>query len=361
MKILYIAAQNVVGQLEFWRQVHEARGNRCRYVTFFPSPSGFPDDICLQLPLLPHTPLGLRLRAGLYHLTRGPGAGRSPLPGNPPVWRPRGKVERAFFAWRDQLWRFWVEPAIERYGLLDYDVYHLDGGLGFYRHGQFVSRLARLGKPILVTYNGMDFRQRGVLPPVDRQAWLNLTSEYDLISRHPNMRYLFLPFDADGYPTRLRSYDRITICHAPRNRRVKGSDVIISACRSLEKSHNVRFSLIENRPHDECMALKAQADIYVDQVTDAAPGYGMNSVEAMALGLACCTRMNAAYQALMPQHPFVNVTPENLLDKLTELVESPPHIAHCAQAGRRWLETHHSLAAAGDQLYGYYRSLGIVA
>ena len=41
MKILYIAAQNVVGQLELWQRIHESRGNRCRYITYFPSTCGF--------------------------------------------------------------------------------------------------------------------------------------------------------------------------------------------------------------------------------------------------------------------------------------------------------------------------------
>ena len=359
MKILYIAAQNVVGQLELWQKIHRARGNECRYVTYFPSAWGFPDDICLHLPLTPHTPRPMLLRNWLYRFTKGPGGNVYELPGNPPIWRPGTPPERVFFRFRDQLWRFWVEPAIKRYGLMDYDIYHLEGGLEFYRNGGFVRRLSEAGKAILGTYHGMDFRNRGVIPAVDRYIQLNLTSELDLLPRHPNMHYLYLPFDMSLYQPTQQLHDPITLCHAPRNKYGKGSEDIIAACRALEESHGTRFHFIHGKPHAEVMALKARSDIYIDQVADIGPGYGMNSVEAMALGLACCTRMNEEYQAFMPDHPFIHVTPDNLLEKLTELWENPELILEKGREAHRWGLCHHDLSAVGDQLYGYYQELGI--
>lgn len=359
MKILYIAAQNVVGQFDSWRKIHQEHGNESRFITYFPSALGFNDDICLHLPLVPHGRLTRRLRHLLYRYIKGPKGNWTDLKGDPPLWRPRTPPERAFFALRDRLWRLCVEPAIRKHGLMDFDIYHLEGGLEFYRNGGFVRRVAKEGKYILATYHGRDFRNRGVIPAVDGYVHLNLTSEYDLIPRHPNFHYMFLPYDVDAFRPKDRLNDPIAICHATRSRYAKGSDLIIAACRSLEEMHGIRFILIENRPHDEAMALKAQADIYVDQVADVAPGYGMNSVEAMALGVACCTSMTEEYQAFMPDHPFVNVNPGNLLSKLTELVKNPELILEYGQKARQWAEDHHSLRVVGDQLYGYYRQLGI--
>ena len=361
MKILYISPQNTVGTLGLWQRIHQDRGHECRFVTYFPSPMGFPDDICLHLPLVSGAPRFARLRQRVYTRTKGPLGDETRLPGEPPVWKPGSLAERAFFTFRDRLWRYWVEPAIRRYRLLDFDVYHLEWGLEFYRSGRFVDRLARLGKPILATYHGQDFRNRGIIPAVDRRVWLSLTSEHDLIPRHPNLHYLFLPFDVQAFVPDNQLHDPVTICHATRNRYVKGSNVIIEACQALEKSHGVRFILIEDQPHDITLALKKQADIYVDQVANVAPGYGMNSIEAMAMVLACCTNMDEDYQAFMPEHPFVNVNPGNLLGKLTELVENPDLIRERGRAARRWAETHHDLNVVGDQLYGYYRRLGIVS
>ena len=361
MKVLYISPQNTVGTLGLWQRLHHDRGHECRYVTYFPSPMGFPDDICLNLPLAGPGRGFTRLRHWIYQRSRGSLGDEAPVPGNPPVWRPAGLAQRTFFALRDRLWRLWVEPAIRRYGLLDFDVYHLEWGLEFYRDGRFVQRLARRGKPILATYHGQDFRNRGVVPAIDRHVGLNLTSEADLLPRHPKLHYLFLPFDVQAVQPRKSLNDPITLCHATRNRYVKGSDVIINACRALEKSHGVRFTLIENQPHETTLKRKGEADIYIDQVANLAPGYGMNSVEAMALGLACCTNMGPDYTALMPRHPFLQVTSGDLLAQLTALVENPRRITQLGRAARKWAEDHHDLQGVGDQLYGYYRQLGIDA
>ena len=359
MKILYISPENTVGTLALWQRIHRERGNECRTITYFPSDTGFPDDICLNLPLISPSPGFIRLRNWVYTHTKGPLGDVHEVPGNPPVWQPGSWAEQIFFSFRDWLWRFWVEPAIEKYGLLDYDVYHLEWGLEFYRNGSLVKRLAQLGKPILATYHGQDMRHRGVVPAVDQHVQLSLSSEYDLLARYPGMRYLFLPYDVQAHASATELHHPITLCHATRNRFAKGSDAIIAACEALERSHGIRFILIENRPHEEVMALKRQADIYIDQVSDVAPGYGMNSIEAMALGIACCSLMNEEYQAFMPDHPFVNVTPDNLLGQLTALVEQPAALLKRGEQCRQWVQAHHSLEVVGDQLYDYYRELGI--
>ena len=246
MRILYIAAMNVVGQFDSWRKIHLERGNECRFITYFPSEYGFEDDICLYLPLVPYGRLARRLRHLLYKVTKGPKGNWTDLKGDPPLWQPMTLPERAFFALRDQLWRLWVEPAIRKHGLMDFDVYHLEGGLGFYRSGAFVRRAAKAGKYILATYHGRDFRNRGVIPTIDDFVQLSLTSEYDLIPRHPNLHYMFLPYDVEAFRPKDRLGDPITICHATRSRYAKGSDQIIDVCRGLEESHGVRFILIEN-------------------------------------------------------------------------------------------------------------------
>ncbi len=359
MKILYISPENTVGTLSLWQQVHRDRGHECRYITFYPSPMGFADDIALRLPLVHGSRLYEPLRERFYRWTRGPLYAAGKLPGNPPVWRPRNPLERLFFALRDRLWRLKIEPAIRAHDLLNFDIYHFEWGLDLYRNGNFISRVADRGKALLATYHGQDFRNRGVLPAIDGRVGLSLTSEYDLIPRHPHLKYLYLPYDVSGTRPRKLLNDTLTICHATRNRYVKGSDIIIAVCRQLEASHGIRFLLVENRSHAEVLAAKAQADIYIDQITDVAPGYGMNSIEAMALGVACCTRMDAAWEAFMPDHPFVNVTPANLLAELTALVEDRDRLLELGRRARQWAESHHDLPAAGDMLYGYYRELGL--
>ena len=35
MKILYISPENTVGTLSLWKQIHESRGNECKFVTLY--------------------------------------------------------------------------------------------------------------------------------------------------------------------------------------------------------------------------------------------------------------------------------------------------------------------------------------
>ncbi|MCH8023436.1 MAG: hypothetical protein IIB43_01895, partial [Candidatus Marinimicrobia bacterium] len=188
MKILYLSPENTVGTAGLWQRIHQQRGNQCRVITFFPSDLGFTDDICLNLPLTGTARWFRSLRNTIYKRTKGPLGDVTDLPGNPPVWQPGSRLERAFFAFRDRLWRFWVEPAIRRYGLLDFDVYHFEWGLDFYRQGGFIRRLVERNKPLLATYHGQDLRHRGVIPAVHKHIWLNMSSEHDLLARCEGMR-----------------------------------------------------------------------------------------------------------------------------------------------------------------------------
>ena len=255
MKILYIAPENVVGNLNLWKKLHEDRGNECKYITYFPSQFGFPDDICLNLPLVAPKPMFFKLRESIYKKTGGPQK-TIELEGYPPVWTSSNVAVKWFFKFRDKLWRFWIEPAIKKYGLLDFDVYHLETGLGFYRNGSFVNRISDSGKPIFNIFHGVELRHRGVLPQIDKHVTLNLTSELDLIPKHPNLKYLYLPYNVECVAPNYNLHKPITVCHATRNRYFKGSDIIIDVCRELEKSHNIRFLLIENLPHSETIRLK---------------------------------------------------------------------------------------------------------
>ncbi len=357
MKILYIAPENVVGNLNLWQKIHRHRGHECRYITYFRSRFGYPEDICLNLPLVAPHPWFIRLRESVYRSCGGPDI-TVELPGYPPIWAPSNPLIAAFFRFRDWLWKFWVEPAIDQNGFLEFDVFHLETGLEFYRHGGFLKRLAA-DKLIVNTFHGIELRHRGVIPAVDPYIQMNFTSELDLLTRHPKMQYLFLPFDLEPFHPAGYVHSPITICHATRNRYFKGSDIIIDTCTKLEREYGIRFILIENRPHAETIQLKKQADIYIDQVTNVAPGYGMNSIEAMAMGQVCVANIDENYEHFLSDHPFVHADPNTLENVLISLIRTPEKLMKIGQAGRRWAEKHHSCDAVGESLYRYYRSMGL--
>lgn len=357
LKILYISPENTVGVLTYWQRAHRLMGNECRYVTFFKSASGYSDDILLNLPLVAAKPWFLKSRLFFTrHVERL--IPWEDIGGNPPIWNPP-KWEKTLFKLREKLWQPKIEKAIKEYHLEDFNIYHFEWGSDFYRDARFAKKMKKRGKKIICHYHGQDMRNRGVIPEIDAISDLNLTSELDLTFRHPNLKYIFLPFDVKAFEMKEKLSEPITICHATTNRYIKGSNEIIKICKELEKSHNIRFILIERQPHSVTMELKRQSDIYVDQISDHAWGYGMNSLEALSMGIVCATYLNPTYQNFIPDHPFINVTPSTLKEKLITLIENPDIIREKSIESRKWVEKYHDFKNAIKTLYKYYQSIGI--
>ena len=147
MKVLYISPENTVGTLDLWKKAHEARGNQCTFVTLYPTKHSYDPGICLNLPLVNTSPFYMKIRHRYYQIARGIKGDYREKEGYPPVWKPNSKLEKWYFQFRDWLWHFKVEDAIKDQNLLNYDIYHLEWGLEFYRDGRFVKKLKEAGLP----------------------------------------------------------------------------------------------------------------------------------------------------------------------------------------------------------------------
>ncbi|MDD3094977.1 MAG: glycosyltransferase [Candidatus Marinimicrobia bacterium] len=364
MNILYISPENTVGTFDLYKRIHEAHGNRVKYVTFYHSPKGFQEDICLNLPFNFTRPFLKNMRHRIYQLYRGKEGYHKEREGNPPVWRPEGRLDAAFIAWKEKRWDPKIRKAIEKFGLHDADIVHFESGMDFYRDARFASEMKARGAGIVCHYHGEDLRTRGVLEPLDALSGLNLTNELNLMKKHPGMQYIFLPFDPGAFSSRYRpdreKHKPLWVTHAPTNRYYKGSDIIIPVCRRLEAEGLIRFILIENLPHAKAMELKCRSDIFIDQVADRGGwGYGMNSLESLALGICTLTEMNAEYESFLPDHPFINVNAGNLYERLKESVLNENLRRNASESGPEWVRRHHGLQAVGESLYDYYEMAGI--
>ncbi|MCD6233650.1 MAG: hypothetical protein J7K63_01250 [Candidatus Marinimicrobia bacterium] len=359
-KILYISPENIVGLLSTWKKAHETVGNSCRYVTMFHTILDFPEDICLDLPLITNQNWYLKIRRKLQTrwYQRDPDVER---PGNPPWWTPANKVEALYFKMRDRLWQRRIEKAIRLHGLEDFDIYHFEWGLDLYRDCRFAERLKRAGKHIVTHYHGIDLRNRGVLPKMDELSDLVLTNELDLLPRYPGMKYLFLPYDTEQFHQKESVNTPLRILHMTMNRYFKGTERIIEVCRQLEKDFNVEFILLERVPHDQAMAIKATCDINIDQISNTGGwGYGMNSVESLSMGICTCTNMLPEYEAFIPDHPFVNINSENLYEQLADLIRNPEKILKKGAEGKAWVRKTHGVNSVREKLYQYYREAGFI-
>ncbi|MCD6440255.1 MAG: glycosyltransferase [Candidatus Marinimicrobia bacterium] len=358
LKILYISPENTVGILSYWKKAHEINGNYCRFVTFYKTSAGYENDILLNLPLIASKSWYLRSRKVLSRVADGREL-HANLSGYPPVWNPP-VWQKKMMEFRELIWRPKINHAIREYNLEDFDVYHFEWGLDFFRNAAFAKRMKARGKKIVCHYHGQDMRNRGVIPDMEAISDLNLTNELDLLYRHPNLKYLFLPYDVKAFEIKQSLNRPLTICHATTHRIIKGSDRIIAVCKELEKSHGIRFIFIENQPHAKVLELKRQADIYIDQIGALTWGYGMNSLEALSIGLVCVTSLNETYESFIPDHPFVNANGENLKEKLIELIEQKELLREKQIVSREWVEKHHDYRNVVKELYQYYEKyLGV--
>lgn len=337
---------------------HRARGNECRWITFFHTPYRFQEDLCFNLWAMPSRPWVHSFRRTLNRLQSLPNL--LDLEGNPPYWKPASIWEEWLYRLRDSVNTPRILNAIRRWSLDDYDIYHFEQGIDPFRNGRWARELARRGKHIVCFYHGTDLRNRGVIREVHRVSGLNLTSEIDLLPRLPAMKYLYLPIDTDELHPNPRPPDgRIHIGHAARNRSLKGSDVIEAAVRRLAHRYPVDWVMIENMPHDEALRIKATCDIFIDQITDKGGwGYGASSIESLAMEMPTLTLINPHTAAFLGEHPFVSVSSETLERELVGLIEEPERRRKLGKQGREWVIRRHGLDSVMNALYAYYHEAG---
>jgi hypothetical protein len=251
--------------------------------------------------------------------------------------------------------------AIDRYGLEGFDVIHYDGGLDFFRDSRIAKRWKEEGKKIVCHYMGSDLRVRGIDPVMDELSDLNLTNESDHLLLHPDIHYIYIPFDSSQYRVRQGANERLRIVHSPSNRASKGTELILPVIDRVRKNRDIEFVLIEGKPHSEVLALKQTCDIAIEQVGNyGGTGYGRNSLETLAMGIPTITEMTEDYVAWLPENPFILATPDTLFQRILDLIDNQSLRQQQSKSGRAWVEKYHSFEAVNIQLMQLYRDHGIV-
>jgi len=359
LRILHLCDQNWVGTASTFVKYHNKFGNYSRLVTLSRCASGFEEDICLNLPLVRGSRFDMMLKGVMNALHSQAAKSRDTERGR--EWRPRSRFEGLLFNLRDTLWAPRIYSVVERYDLLNFDIYHLESGVGFFRDSRLIKKLKAMGKKIVCYYLGTDLRDRGVIPEIDRLSDLNITTEFDHLALHPGLRFSFLPFEVGDFEVRTAENERLRICHAPRNRSLKGTERIIEVVRQMERRHNVELVLIEGRPHAEALEIKKTCDIAIDQVGDrGGTGYGVNSLETLSMGIPTLTSFTPEFEAFLPDHPFVVVNPDNLATRLEEVILNRGLRREKGRQGRAFVEKYHDAAKVTQTIYAMYREMGWV-
>jgi len=278
-----------------------------------------------------------------------------------PVHGPKNLFEQAYFALDDKRREHTVRRALEEYHLGDFDVIHYDGGLDFFRDCRLAKQWKSEGKKIICHYMGSDLRIRGVDPTMNRLSDLNLTNESDHLLRHPDIHYLFIPFDADSLPMRTEENEHLRIVHSPTNRAMKGTEFIIRTIEALQRIRDVEFVLVENKPHEEVIRIKQSCDLAIEQVGNlGGTGYGRNSLETLAMGIPTITEMTPDYVAWIPENPFVLANRETLSEVALKLIDNATLRRGLKMQGRKWVMKYHSYAAVNHRLLELYKEHQII-
>lgn len=208
-------------------------------------------------------------------------------------------------------------------------------------------------KRIIVHHLGTYYRRQPAAVSAECKAIgaVEVADMHDLITINPELGWLPDIIDIEPLVALRRSEHRpsgiVRVAHAPTDRVVKSTAVIIEVVGRLMQRYPISFDLIEGRPNAECLARKATCDIFVDELT---LGYGLNACENWSMGIPNVSGIaNPATRELMLRDfgelPFVDATAETLEQHLETLIVDPMARAYWSAAGHLHVRRFHSQEA----------------
>ncbi len=351
MKSLHFSYFNTVNVPLTFCKVYEAMGHSGRLLTLYRHRGNIPEDICLNKRLFDPRwlrPLRARRTAEAERLVAA-AAGRGALH----EYRPEGALESFYVALRDE-WRSIEFGRLAReYDLYGFDIYHFHGGIDFFRDSRWVKKLRAMGKPIVCHYHGPDIRSRGIVKEVDEASNLNLTSEFDLLALHPKLRYLPIPYDCSALPEKATPGGKIRIIHAPSNPAAKGTHLIEPVLARLSTEREIEYAIMTGAPRSRVIEEKSRSHIAIEQIGNfGGTGYGVNSLETLAMNIPTVTEFTPGYASFLTDHPFVLANRETLHDVLLRLIDDEEYRRTAGIRGRAWVTEHHSYGVVWKTMLG---------
>lgn len=340
MKILHFAIENYA-RIPFNLVKSEKKLGHQSYlaIPYKPKNHFMDEDYCLNLPFIGSSILHFLKRLTKYKRLSNSNT-RAIL--NNHTWNPENSLNQFLFSLRDLIWGQKVRDFLKKIEIESFDLLVLDGGAGFLRNGKIVKELQKKGLKILITYCGSDFRTRGPIQEIERMADYRLTFEHDHNALDPSLDFYFAPYSFPDYykPKPIIEKETIRIGHAPTNRLAKGTDAIIEALYEIKKRHQIEIEIIENQPHEKALSLKNSCNIFIDNIGEI--GYGINSLESLYMGIPTAVQIMPDLEELIPDHPFININKDNIVQKLTEVIESNKLRNEYSLASRNWVLKYHN-------------------
>jgi len=358
LKILHLAPINFAGVPYSFYDMHIKSGDHSRLITFHKNERDFPEDVCLNLPL-PNFSLAKYWRKGKVAFRE------EDKSSTPPFFKPKNIFEQIYFSANDFYKKKKVFSLVDSLKLDEFEIIHYDSGLDFFRNSMLAKKWKKQGKKIVCCYYGSDLRIRGIIKEMDELSDLNLTSEFDHLVLKPDLEYIFYPYDPSELPVRGKPIDSntITIVHSPTNRKLKGTELIISVIDKIKREKKINFLLLENVARPELLKQKALADICIDQVGGSmgGTGYGKAGLETLAMGIPTITNMTKEYENWLPENPFIVANnASELYNRLFELIEDTNLRYEFGEKGKVWVKKYHGYESVDKRLKELYKLKKII-
>lgn len=264
------------------------------------------------------------------------------------------RAEQYFHFPNDLLWNRKNEPEIRRLAARA-DVIHLN-------NSHMGMRRLRLKKPALLHHHGSLFRNNppAMFEVAKQHRMVQAVSTPDLLQYGPGLHWLPTAYDVDelqayGARHRREPDGRIRLVHCPTNRELKHTDLLIASVAKLVKEGlPIDLILVEGVTWDECMKIKATADVLFDQL---AFGYGCNAVEAWSMGIPVISGSDPWTSNWMKDNwgetPYEEATPDSLTEKVRQLCD-PDYRAMMAAKGHAHVRKYHDEKPALTKLIELY-------
>jgi len=352
VKSLHFSFFNTVNVPLTFCKVYEAMGHGARLLTVYKHRGAIPEDICLNKKLF--DPWWLHQLRGKREKTAEKLIAKEAERGALHEYKPATVLESVYVALRDNWRALEFGGLAKRYDLFGFDIYHFHGGIDFFRDSRWARKLAVMGKPIVCHYHGPDMRTRGIVRAVDDVSGLNLTSEFDLLGLHPRLKYLAIPFDCSNLPSKTSLGKRIRIIHTPSNPAAKGTHLIEPVLARLAAERGIEYAIVTGASRQRVIEEKMRSHIAIEQIGNfGGTGYGVNSLETLAMGMPTVTEFTPEYAAFLTGHPFVLADRRSLFEVLVKLIDDEEYRTTVGSKGRRWVEEHHSFSAVWQTMLEY--------
>ena len=234
-------------------------------------------------------------------------------------------------------------------------------------HGQAVSAGYRdlfmwsgiMDKPVVLHHHGSEVRNKEYPEFANNLVRYRYVSTPDLLEFVPDAEWLPNPVNLDNLeysPPKLTG--PLRILHAPTDREVKNTSVVIDSISKVESEGlDVELNIVENLSHSELMKCIAKNDLVIDWVNPKIGIYGVFSIESMALGRAViCTLDTSLYEDY--DLPIINTSPSNLVNVIKEIYNNRKILLDKGKSGHDFAhKNHNSLEAAKKVIRTYEKIL----